>query len=194
MGNEVIIIYYSLTNELYHHGVKGMRWGVRRYRNTDGSITAAGKKHYQTRNRSEESKRKIDARKVVAMAGVLTIAAATAYVASNPKARAAVVKAAKSLGKVTSQKTKVCAEKGKHYLKRAGQEFRAGLREGVREGIHNAPKKAVSTIVTGAGLYAGKKILDQMIGKDDSGRVFRANDKKKIGSFWTYTEKEDDED
>lgn len=46
MGNEVIIIYYSLTNELYHHGVKGMRWGVRRYRNADGTLTAAGKRRY----------------------------------------------------------------------------------------------------------------------------------------------------
>ena len=30
--------------ELYHHGVKGMKWGVRRYRNKDGSLTKAGKK------------------------------------------------------------------------------------------------------------------------------------------------------
>lgn len=32
------------NNELYHHGVKGMRWGVRRYQNLDGTLTAAGKK------------------------------------------------------------------------------------------------------------------------------------------------------
>jgi hypothetical protein len=32
------------TNELYHHGIKGQRWGVRRYRNEDGSLTEAGKK------------------------------------------------------------------------------------------------------------------------------------------------------
>lgn len=31
--------------ELYHYGVKGMKWGVRRYQNKDGSYTAAGKKH-----------------------------------------------------------------------------------------------------------------------------------------------------
>jgi len=29
---------------LYHHGIKGMRWGVRRYQNKDGSLTPAGKK------------------------------------------------------------------------------------------------------------------------------------------------------
>lgn len=31
-------------NELYHHGIKGMRWGVRRYQNPDGTLTAAGKR------------------------------------------------------------------------------------------------------------------------------------------------------
>ena len=32
--------------ELWHWGVKGMRWGVRRYQNSDGSLTPAGKKRY----------------------------------------------------------------------------------------------------------------------------------------------------
>lgn len=29
---------------IYHHGIKGMKWGVRRYQNEDGSLTPAGKK------------------------------------------------------------------------------------------------------------------------------------------------------
>lgn len=34
-----------MTNqEFYHHGVKGQKWGVRRYRNKDGSLTSLGKK------------------------------------------------------------------------------------------------------------------------------------------------------
>lgn len=32
------------NKELYHFGVKGMKWGVRRYQNKDGSLTEAGKK------------------------------------------------------------------------------------------------------------------------------------------------------
>lgn len=34
------------NNELQHHGTKGMRWGIRRYQNPDGSLTAAGRKRY----------------------------------------------------------------------------------------------------------------------------------------------------
>lgn len=37
-------------NELYHHGIKGMRWGVRRYQNPDGTLTAAGKRREQANN------------------------------------------------------------------------------------------------------------------------------------------------
>lgn len=33
-------------NECYHHGIKGMKWGVRRFQNEDGSLTTAGKKRY----------------------------------------------------------------------------------------------------------------------------------------------------
>ena len=33
-----------MENELYHHGVKGQKWGVRRYQNSDGSLTDNGKK------------------------------------------------------------------------------------------------------------------------------------------------------
>lgn len=33
-------------NELSHHGILGMKWGVRRYQNKDGSLTEKGKEHY----------------------------------------------------------------------------------------------------------------------------------------------------
>ena len=32
--------------ELYHHGIKGQKWGVRRFQNKDGSLTPAGEKRY----------------------------------------------------------------------------------------------------------------------------------------------------
>ena len=44
--------------ELVHHGTKGMKWGVRRYQNTDGSLTPAGKKRYQNADGSLNEKGK----------------------------------------------------------------------------------------------------------------------------------------
>ena len=41
-------------NELYHHGTKGQKWGIRRYQNPDGSLTPAGKKRYGTKANFEK--------------------------------------------------------------------------------------------------------------------------------------------
>ena len=39
--------YNYSTPYLAHHGILGMKWGVRRYQNADGSLTAAGKRRYK---------------------------------------------------------------------------------------------------------------------------------------------------
>lgn len=58
---------YNYSTELCHHGIKGMKWGVRRYQNKDGSLTIAGKKQ----------KKQLSTKNKIAIAAGVTVAAAT---------------------------------------------------------------------------------------------------------------------
>ena len=49
-------MYYN--DQLWHWGVKGMKWGVRRYQNADGSLTDAGKRRYARDVESNARKKK----------------------------------------------------------------------------------------------------------------------------------------
>jgi uncharacterized protein YnzC (UPF0291/DUF896 family) len=52
MGRSVTIC----GDELYHHGIKGQKWGERRYQNEDGTLTEAGKRRYARRSTRELNK------------------------------------------------------------------------------------------------------------------------------------------
>lgn len=93
------------SEELQHHGIKGQKWGRRRFQNEDGSLTPAGKERYDddTPNNPARPKhrdklitkyegegfsrsdaeylaeRRIKAEKIVAGAAAITVVAATAY-------------------------------------------------------------------------------------------------------------------
>lgn len=44
----------KVNNELQHHGIKGQKWGIRRFQNKDGSLTPAGNKRYGSKENFEK--------------------------------------------------------------------------------------------------------------------------------------------
>ena len=95
--------YFYSDEELSHHGILGQKWGIRRYQNADGSLTAKGKKRYDESETKEKRHLGIDKRgninlikgkttkeaktafaiKSSLFAGSIAL---TAYVAKHPKA------------------------------------------------------------------------------------------------------------
>ena len=60
--------YYGVSSlgndQLYHHGIKGQKWGVRRYQNPDGTYTQAGRLRYQVGTAEGQKKGIIERTKI----------------------------------------------------------------------------------------------------------------------------------
>jgi len=74
---------YREMHELYHHGIKNMKWGVRRYQNEDGTLTPEGRARYGL---SEERARDFDSVNVSRKAN---LAVSTDYQNASKAANAA---------------------------------------------------------------------------------------------------------
>ena len=90
-----------MSNELQHHGIKGQKWGVRRFQNTDGSLTAEGKKRYSVNDYQQAIDKTKTAGKIVNEAKTLNN---TIKKVNDPAAERRIRKSAAEMSDIELQK------------------------------------------------------------------------------------------
>lgn len=169
-------------NDLNHTGVLGMKWGRRK-----GETRSA--KTPEQKAKSTSTAKKVAAGTIA----TLTVAAAAVY-ATNPKVRQVVNSSLSKIGKTSISSLQKAGNKTVELGKKVAKESWSGAKEGLAEGLREAPKKATKTIVIGSGMLAAKRMLDKTVGKEESARIFKANNNKKIDSFWKVSQEDKDDD
>lgn len=182
-------MYVVNKNELYHHGIKGQKWGVRRYQNADGSLTAAGRKKYAVYDNSKKEKgeaksgqsRSLDRKKIaktaLAVGGAALLAGGTYAALKNPKSREAIAKAAKKamptregINKVAKKVAPVMKDYGKKTLKEVGST------------VHNAGKAAAEGAMASIAMIQMAKVAKKYSSDSDSDIITRNTINSAIGA------------
>ena len=130
--------------ELYHHGIKGQKWGVRRFQNKDGSLTPAGKKRYDEPNVGRKFVQKTS--ESVTIDGQ----SFKVYGRNNKQYADKVAKKAKNMGATVSResktkeakKYKIPKNKSLHRLKLEDKYMKNGM---TREEAEQAAAKRIRT-------------------------------------------------
>ena len=125
-----------MDNEvLLHYGVKGMKWGVRRYQKEDGSLTSEGKKRYQNNKTSEQQ-------------------------AASEKQKISDMKNRGTLSE-DELRQKIKRLELERDLKNLTQSEITPGRKFVQDVMKDAGKKAATSIVSGTALYMVKASISQ---------------------------------
>lgn len=167
----------SLGDSLEHHGIKGQKWGIRRFQNPDGSLTAAGKQRYGTvenfkRSREGKSQRKEKVKKALKTGAKVAAGAAAAYavyrLASRPSSMARTLNSIRKMSdeELLERLGRLEREKKVFDITREQQSL---YESNTKRILKAAGKGAATTIASAGALYGAKqgiKYAAKASGKD----------------------------
>ena len=166
---------YNSTSELYHWGIKGMKWGVRRYQNKDGTLTPAGKKRYADNGGSNNAQQQTQN-------------------SSPAKTRSQSISdlSDEELRTIVNRKQSerqlrdLLDAEERYYNPPAAQNTQQQGQSMVNKVLRNAGEQALTTMTKGAMLYAGSTFVKKALGNPDLAKAIatgsmggQKDDKKK---------------
>lgn len=165
---------YNSTSELYHWGIKGMKWGVRRYQNKDGTLTPAGKKRYADDGGSDSAQKQTQS-------------------SSPAKTRQSISDLSdEELRTIVNRKQSerqlrdLLDAEERYYNQPTAQNTQQQGQSMVSKVLRNAGEQALTTMTKGAMLYAGSTFVKKALGNPDLAKAMatgsmggQKDDKKK---------------
>ena len=164
------------SEELYHWGIKGQKWGVRRYQNPDGTLTAAGKKRYGDGEGTDGNDKPDYAPKAPKKsAGDYTDEELRAQINRMQMEKQYRDLAGQTNVREDDPNKELKLERERLQLQKDVKNLKKEINGGqtfVKTVFTNASQQALTKMATGAMLYAGKKTVMSIFNNPDLANAF----------------------